>query len=278
MSAALPRDRDARLLAEAGYAALLRAVGTKRDQLLLIGGLVPEHLVSTDEPHQGTNDVDVLLDIGLVYDREERDFGWLEQALEIAGFVTSSPNTGWRWVKDVGGFPIQVEFLVDVLDSADQEIALPGTMTLGAKNLRGPGPALRDARDTVVAGEAAMVAGLGGYLAAKGASAYWRRADKDLYDFAWVLVADLRSGERRAAAAVRRVLDPLTERDRTDALLAVCDLFSAPGALGATTYARLSISAGSIEVPDNLALDAVVAVKVFRTQLSTLFDDGRDGP
>jgi len=276
VSAALPRDRDARSLAEAGYAALLRAVGAKRDQLLLIGGLVPEHLVSSDEPHQGTNDVDVLLDIGLVYDRDALDFGWLERALEIAGFVTSSPNTGWRWVKDVGGFPIQVEFLVDVLDSADQEIALPGTTTLGAKNLRGPGPALRDVCDTVVAGEAAMVAGLGGYLAAKGASAYWRRADKDLYDFGWVLVADLRSGERRAATAVRRVLDPLTERDRADALLAVCDLFSGPGALGATTYARLSIAAGSVEVPDNLALDAVVAVDVFRTELSALFDDRRE--
>lgn len=275
MNAALPRDRDARVLAETGYAALLRAVGAKRDQLLLIGGLVPEHLVSSDEPHQGTNDVDVLLDIGLVYDRDALDFGWLEQALEAAGFVTSNPNTGWRWVKDVGGFPIQVEFLVDVLDSADQEIALPGTTTLGAKNLRGPGPALRDVRGSVVAGEAAVVAGLGGYLAAKGASAYWRRADKDLYDFAWVLVADLRSGERRAARAVQRVLDPLTERDRADALLAVCDLFSDSSALGATTYARLSIAAGSVDATENLALDAVIAVEAFRAELTAMFDARR---
>lgn len=277
MNARLPRDRDARVLAETGYAALLRAVGAKRDRLLLIGGLVPEHLVSSDEPHQGTNDVDVLLDIGLVYDRDALDFGWLEHALETAGFVTSTPNTGWRWVKDVGGFPIQVEFLVDVLDSADQEIALPGTRTLGAKNLRGPAPALRDARDTVVAGEAAMVAGLGGYLAAKGASAYWRRADKDLYDFAWVIVADRRSGERRAATAVGRVLDPRTERDRADALLAVCDQFSEADALGARTYARLSIAAGSVEAAENLALDAVVAVGGFRAELSAVFDDRRIG-
>ncbi|MEJ8284716.1 hypothetical protein [Curtobacterium citreum] len=278
MNASAPRSRDARALAEAGFAALLKAVGPNRGRLLLIGGLVPEHLVHSDEPHQGTNDVDILLDIGLVYDRDGLDFAWLEQALETAGFVTSTPNTGWRWLKEISGFPIQVEFLVDVPDNLDQEIALPGAETLGAKNLRGPGPALRDVHDTVVAGERATVTGIGGYLSAKGASAYWRRADKDLYDFAWVLVADLRSGERRAARAVQRVLDPLRERDRADALLAVCDLFSGPDAVGATTYARLSIAAGGVDATENLALDAVVAVGAFRAELAALLDDRRIGP
>ena len=114
MNSSAQRNRDARALAEAGYATLLQAVGSNRGRLLLIGGLVPEHLVDSDEPHQGTNDVDILLDIGLVYDRDDLDFAWLEDALETAGFVTSTPNTGWRWVKDISGFPIQVEFLVDV--------------------------------------------------------------------------------------------------------------------------------------------------------------------
>jgi hypothetical protein len=250
------RNRDARALAEAGYATLLQAVGSNRGRLLLIGGLVPEHLVDSDEPHQGTNDVDILLDIGLVYDRDDLDFAWLEDALETAGFVTSTPNTGWRWVKDISGFPIQVEFLVDVPDNLDQEIALPGTKTLGAKNLRGPGPALRDVRGTVVAGERAVVTGIGGYL----------------YDFAWVIVADLRSGAEQAAASVLRVIDPVTERDRADALLAACDLYADADGLGASAFARLSAAAGSIEPAESLALDAVTAVGAFRAGLVSGFD------
>jgi hypothetical protein len=275
VSGALPRDRDARALAEAGYAALLHAAGPMRDRLLLIGGLVPEHLVRSDEPHQGTNDVDILLDIGLVYDRDDLDFGWLERALQRAGFTTSTPNTGWRWVKEVDGFPIQVEFLVDVSDSIDQEIALPGATTLGAKNLRGPRPALRDVRSTVVGGERATVTGLGGYLAAKGASAYWRRADKDLYDFAWVVIADLRSGARQSATSVAHVIDPRVERDRADALLAVCELYAEAGAIGPQAFARLATAAGSTEDPGTLALDAVVAIGAFRAALIEGFEQRR---
>lgn len=266
------RNRGARTLAETAYASLLLAVGDRRRDLLLIGGLVPEHVVRSDEPHQGTNDVDVLLDIGLVYDRDDLDFGWLERALLDAGFLTATPNTGWRWVRETDGFPVLVEFLVDVPDSQDQEIALPGTSTLGAKNLRGPGPALRDVHQTVIGGESAAVTGLGGYLAAKGASAYWRRADKDLYDFAWVLVADLRSGSANAADALLEVLDPATDRDRTHAVIAVCDLYATAEGPGARAFATLSAAAGSPDPFETLALDAVVAVGVLRSELDTRID------
>jgi len=277
MSAGPSRSRDARALAEIAYADLLQAVGSNRSHLVLIGGLVPEHLVESDEPHQGTNDVDVLLDIGLVYDRDDLDFGWLEEALYSAGFVTATPNTGWRWVKDVHGFPVVVEFLVDVQDSAEQEIALPGAATLGAKNVRGPSPALRDIRHAVVGGQAAAVAGLGGYLAAKGASAYYRRADKDLYDFAWVLVADLRAGSGNAATEVMRVIDPSAERDRADAILSVCHLFDAPAADGPRVFAELSQAAGADESRESLALDAVVAVAHFKAAFADELARARSG-
>lgn len=269
------RSRSARALAEVAYASLLREVGHRRSDLLLIGGLVPEHLVASDEPHQGTNDVDVLIDIGLVYDREDLDFGWLERALATAGFVTATPNTGWRWLLDVDGFPVLVEFLVDVPDNVDQEIALPGCSVLGAKNLRGPGPALRDVHATEIRGETAPITGLGGYVAAKGASAYWRRADKDLYDFAWVLVADLRSGAQRASDAVLAVLDPVVDRDRADAIVAVCELFTTADSAGARAYAASSRAAGSTESMESHALDAVVAVSTFLAEPTERIDDLR---
>ena len=262
-----PRDRDARDLAEHALASLLRAAGPHSAELVLIGGLVPEHLVDADEPHQGTNDVDLLLDIGVAFDRDDHDYGWLERALDAAGFVPVSENVGWRWAVDIAGFPVVVEFLVDVSDNLDQEIALPGAPSVSAKNLRGPGPALRDAHPATVLGEHVRMTDIGGYIAAKGAAAFWRRADKDLYDFAWVLVNAARSDPDRAARAVRVVLDAETERDRWQAVLGACGLFADPLREGTRAFVDSAAAAGSQSDPDDLALDAVLAVRLFRDAL-----------
>ncbi|OIH95130.1 hypothetical protein [Curtobacterium sp. MCBA15_001] len=268
-----PRDRDARRLAERALAALLHAAADHSTELVLIGGLVPEYLVDADEPHQGTNDVDLLLDIGLEYDRDDDDHGWLERALDRAGFVPASPNVGWRWVADVDGYPVVVEFLSDVSDNLDQEIALPGTTTLTVKNLRGPGPALRDAHVASVLGERVRMADIGGYVAAKGAAAYWRRADKDLYDFAWVLVNASRADPGRAAAAVAAVLDPAVDRDRWGAVLGVCSLFDTAMSDGTATFVTTALAAGSAQDAEELALDAVLAVRLFRAALEPRAQD-----
>lgn len=265
------RDSGARRLAESALAALLHAAGDRSTELVLIGGLVPEYLVEADEPHQGTNDVDLLLDIGLQYDREGDDYAWLERALARAGFVPVSPNVGWRWMVDVDGFPVVVEFLTDVADDLDQEIALPGVATLSVKNLRGPGPALRDASVASVLGEQVRMTDLGGYLAAKGAAAYWRRADKDLYDFAWVLVNASRAHSTRAAIAVSAVLDPGVDRDRWGAVLGVCALFEAVTSEGTEVFVSTALAAGSEQDANSLALDAVLAVRLFRAGLQGHF-------
>lgn len=261
------RDRDARDLAEHALADLLHAAGPHSAELVLIGGLVPEHLVHAQEPHQGTNDVDLLLDIGVEFDRDDHHYGWLERALDTAGFVPVSDNVGWRWVTDVDGFPVVVEFLVDVGDNLDQEIALPGALRLSAKNLRGPRPALRDAHEATVLGAPVRMTDIGGYLAAKGAAAFWRRADKDLYDFAWVLVNAARSDPDRAARAVRDVLDAETERDRWQAVLGACGLFADPLRAGTLAFVHTAAGAGSQSDPNDLALDAVLAVRLFRDAL-----------
>lgn len=268
MSADTSRDHAARALAEEALAALLRAAGPRSDELVLIGGLVPEYLVDTTDPHQGTNDVDLLLDLGFEYDRDELDYGWLERALVAAGFVPASPNVGWRWVADVRGHPVLVEFLTDVADNLDREIALPGTSVLGAKNLHGPGPALRDAHDAVVHGHPVRMTSIGGYLSAKGAAAYWRGAEKDLYDFAWVLVNAARTDPDRAVRAVTAVLGASVDRDRFRAVLGACASFDTAGSVGATVFARASIAAGDQRDHDALALDAVLAVRMFRAGLT----------
>lgn len=267
MSANAPRDHAARALAEDALAALLHAAGPRSSELVLIGGLVPEYLVETADPHQGTNDVDLLLDLGFEYDRDEHDYGWLERALVAAGFVPATPNVGWRWVADVRGHPVLVEFLADVPDNLDREIALPGASVLGAKNLRGPGPALRDAHDAVVHGHPVRMTDIGGYLSAKGAAAYWRGAEKDLYDFAWVLVNATRTEPDRAATAVLTVLDAGVERDRFSAVLGACALFETATSRGSVVFATTSAAAGDQHDHDTLALDAVLAVRLFRASL-----------
>jgi len=67
----------------------------------LVGGLIPETLFSSTEPHQGTLDVDLLLSLALEYDREDQDYSWLETALGQSGFVKASPNIGWRWMVQI---------------------------------------------------------------------------------------------------------------------------------------------------------------------------------
>lgn len=276
MNTGAPRDQAARALAEEALAALLRAAGPRSSDLVLIGGLVPEYLVDTTDPHQGTNDVDLLLDLGFEYDRDEHDYGWLERALLTAGFVQASPNVGWRWVAEVRGAPVLVEFLADVADNLDREIALPGASVLGAKNLRGPGPALRDAHDAVVQGHPVRMTDIGGYLSAKGAAVYWRGAEKDLYDFAWVLVNATRTDPGRAAAAVLSVLDADVDRDRFRAVLGACALFESATSRGAVVFATTAIAAGDQHDHDTLALDVVLAVQIFRTDL-TRTAESRDG-
>lgn len=46
---------------------LLDAAGEHWKDLVVVGGSVPDLIVDTDEVHQGTNDVDLVLDLGVVY-------------------------------------------------------------------------------------------------------------------------------------------------------------------------------------------------------------------
>lgn len=165
------------------------------EDVTVIGGLNPPLLApSSDAPHQGTVDVDLVLDLAPVYDREEQDFGWLEVALARAGFEPSADDGGWRWSTLMGDARIHLDVLCDVLDNPGRQLALPGTRTVTAMNVQGPVAALGD-----VARRPASVrlddtspevtleiryAGLGGYLLAKSAALVSRAASKDFYDLA----------------------------------------------------------------------------------------------
>lgn len=167
------RSRTTRAYAEAALLRLVDAAGPHAAELIVVGGLVPDYLTQNAvHTHLGTLDVDIALSVGFVFDRDQVDFGWLENALRSAGFTPardSAGGSGWRWTVSVDMQPVRVEFLCDVPgDERLGEIALPGCERASAVNLQGPGAALEDPRERVLGGpenpSRIMTASLGGYL------------------------------------------------------------------------------------------------------------------
>lgn len=181
-------------------------------EVTVIGGLTVDYLAEAgDAPHQGTVDVDLHVELGLVFDRDESDLSWLEHALDRAGFAPIG-SAGWRWRMEVGGTPVVLDLLCDVPDHLDQEIALPGCTRAGAMNLPGPRAAALDAVERAIGAgsgrESVTVrfAGLGGYVLAKASAVHHRGKDKDLYDLAFMLLHNQRGGPVEAGRAAFHAL------------------------------------------------------------------------
>lgn len=260
----------ARHHAERALAELARVLGSRADDLVVIGGLNAELLTDPpDAPHRGTVDVDLLVQLAVVYDRDEQDFGWLERGLLEAGFRTR--GTGWRWWRDVGGVPVKVELLCDVYDNPGREVALPGCAVASAQNLRGPGAALAqrtvrrvavEQRDGVMTVEL-QFASLGGYLLAKAAAAFDRGLDKDFYDLAFHLLYNKEGGPAAAGRAVRAASDD-EAAEYARIFLAVLAMFDDPAGPAARAYAELRAQDGVTMAVDLLAQDAAAAARACR--------------
>lgn len=267
------RSRLTRDLAERALIRLACAIGEHTASLCVIGGLNADLLTDDAEiPHQGTNDIDLLIEVGLVYDRDDLDFGWLEQGLHEAGFRPAADGRPWVWFADVDGVPVRLDLLCDVPDSPGQELALPGAPNVAAQNIAGPAPALTHpvARTLSIPAEEATAVGrragdpvqvrfasLGGYLHAKAAAVHHRREPRDFYDLAYVLLHNSAGGP---AAAVAAALDAMPDHPHSDhratlraALNALCS------AQGASHYARQRRLDGDGTDGAVLAQDAIAA-------------------
>lgn len=102
---------------EVALVALLRAFGSLKDDLRLVGGLVPRYLTPEQPPqvpaHAGTTDVDVVLNITVLAAKGSYDK--LKRQLKSGGFARYQPKDGppssWQWEYAAGNTPIVVEFL-----------------------------------------------------------------------------------------------------------------------------------------------------------------------
>lgn len=103
---------------ETALVALLRAFGSLKKDLRLVGGLVPRYLTPSRPPevpeHAGTTDVDIVLNITVLAAKGTYDK--LKRQLKDGGFErykrdTEAPPSSWQWVYAAGGRSIVVEFL-----------------------------------------------------------------------------------------------------------------------------------------------------------------------
>lgn len=217
-----PRSRTARDRAEEALVRFALLTGEHATDFVVIGGLNPDFLApAAPHPHLGTTDVDLLLELGVIYDREELDFGWLDEALAAGGFSAISSAAGWQWTGVLGDAFVRLDLLCDVYDSPNLPIELPGATEATAQNLTGRAAALHHPIERELAVADAVkadmphapervrlrFASLGGYVAAKSAAFTSRDTAKDAYDLAFVIMYGP-GGPRAAATATARTQVP----------------------------------------------------------------------
>ncbi|MFT3815809.1 MAG: hypothetical protein QM740_20995 [Acidovorax sp.] len=115
-------DADVTRACETALVVLLRAFGSLRHTLRLVGGLVPRYLTPEQPPdipvHAGTTDVDVVLNVSVLAERGTYDK--LRRQLKDNGFMPYETEQGkvskWQWVYELKGLPVVIEFLLDAGD------------------------------------------------------------------------------------------------------------------------------------------------------------------
>lgn len=248
--------------------------------LVVLGGLVPGVLADSEEEgvpeHLGTTDVDIHIDLEV---DASADLGRLEQALEDANFRIHPKNPeGWRWVTEVDGFSVKVEFLCDLEDQpAEAIIGLPGCSKLTAVNLRGVGFVAQDnawlSLEPEKEGDGradVRFAGLEGYLMAKAHALRERGAGKDYYDFVYMLLFNKLGGPREAAEALGSGVFAKGLNLATDPWPEIRARFTSSTDVGPRFYSEEALQADPGGDPAALRQDAVGAVTDFLNRLQEL--------
>ncbi len=194
-------------LCERTLVTLRRGLGPWKGGVYLIGGLVPRYLVdrpldpAVREPHAGTTDVDLVLDLAMLAEVEA--YRRLETNLRALGFVRGSNDTGqaqhFSWRKPLGaGVTIVVDLLCDAEPgTGGRVVAVAGERRLSALATPGARLAIADhvpvpltaelLDDAGVATETIRVAGIVPFLVLKALAFEDRNEPKDAYDLIYCL-------------------------------------------------------------------------------------------
>lgn len=122
---------------EQALVTVLGCMGSLKDTVRLVGGLVPRYLTPERAPdvpaHAGTSDLDLVIDLAVIAAGE--DYAPIADRLKRRGFSKLKLETGrvssWQWeAKTTQGVPVRVEFLCD---ASPDEIAK--LKSLGAESI-----------------------------------------------------------------------------------------------------------------------------------------------
>lgn len=273
------RNRDTRVRAEEALVRFALLAGDHISDFVVIGGLNPDFLApGSPVPHQGTTDVDLLFELGLLPDRDEVDFSWLDPALRQGGFAAAPGSGGWRWNGTVGAARVRLDLLCDVADSPNQTVHLPGATEAAAQNIDGPAAALMDPIERHLTVTEAVrsqhpdapeqvalrFASLGGYIVAKAAALLSRDADKDAYDLMFVLMY-APGGPRAAALAALGARVPVGRPATGPIVRAAVKKFADPSGRWVSVAVAQLIAAGDDADEAQLRTDVAVAAQTFLT-------------
>jgi hypothetical protein len=222
-------DEETTARCERALITLIGDLGPWRERIYLAGGLAPRYLVGQlrdgARAHVGTTDVDLVIGLA-IGDETPETYRTLQNNLEKAHFERTEPS--FRWIRDVEGVAVVVEFLCETDEVEPGRIFRPkGEFTgskLGALNVRGAHLVRDDFIECELEGErlddggrskiAVRVANLLPYTALKVLAFQDRHENKDAYDLIFTLLnSEDGPGAAGAAASSSPVADHAQVRE-----------------------------------------------------------------
>jgi len=261
---------------ERALVTLLGDLGPWRERIYLVGGLAPRYLVGRlpdgARAHVGTTDVDLVIGLALG-DETPETYRTLENNLEKSRFDQSGP--GFRWVREVDGVKVVVEFLCETEAVRAGLVFRPKAGSTGSKvgafNVRGANLVRYDFVERVLEGErldgggaskvAVRVANILPYAVLKALAFQDRHENKDAYDLVFCL---LHFGDGPAAAGREAARSAVARDDRaTEGLELLAERFADVGQDGPTAYGTFLAEPGDDEEAARLRREAVATVRAF---------------
>jgi len=213
-------------LCERTLVTLLRGLGPWKQGVYVVGGLVPRYLIprspndETIQPHAGTTDVDLVLDLDVLVTIAA--YRKLEQNLRALGFTRGTNDEGqpqhYSWRKPVdGGITIVVDLLCDAsILEGGRAAKIPNERRLSALKVPGAHLAVEDHIDVTIearlldergeAQEIIKVANIIPFIVLKVLAYEDRFEQKDAYDIIYCLMY-YGEGPQDVATALVTALD-----------------------------------------------------------------------
>lgn len=267
-------DEETTARCERTLVTLLGDVGPWGNRIYLAGGLAPRYIVGSlpegASPHVGTTDVDLV--IGLTVDDESDEaYRTLENNLRKSGF---KPENSFRWLRQVDGVTILVEFMCETDQVEPGRIFRPkqglGTK-FGAFNVRGAQLIAKDFTEHSLEADrldhggrsrvTVRVANILSYTVLKILAFQDRHENKDAYDLIYCLLNFGDGPDDAGRIAAKSAIYGAAQVHEAVHLLA--ERFSAAENDGPHAYANFLTEGRDRDEPARLRQEAVAVVRAF---------------